>query len=154
MLTRRGPGGSPEFRLQELQDSPQFNEQTIPKNFSCSHCLLSRVAEADLRVFQVIHSELGRRKHDDTGLRTRHSTHARRSLRSATNGASRLRYAGWNPEPNQEWGGDYDTRSESAQSRAREGHSCDLLSTHVFAEGAHGRVPNEDGYGVAAGRNG
>ena len=48
-------------------------------------------------------------------------------------------------EPDQEWGGDYHARSESHQSRARERHSCDLLSTHVFAEGAHGRVPNEDG---------
>src|SRR5215813_12385864 len=107
-----------------------------------------------MRVFQVVHSEFGGRTEGDTRLRTRHSTHARRSLRSSTNGASGLRYAGWNPEPNQEWGGDYGARSESAQSRARERHSCDLLSTHVFAEGAHGRVPNEDGHGVAAGRNG
>src|SRR5215475_13436137 len=112
------------------------------------------IVQVDLRVLQVIHSEFGRRTDDDTGLRTRHSTHARRSLRSTTNGASRLRYAGWNPEPNQDWRGDYDARSESAQSRARERHSCDLHSTHVFAEGAHGRVPNEDGHGMAAGRNG
>src|SRR5262249_4101915 len=110
--------------------------------------------QADLRVFRVIHSDVGRRTDDDTGLRTKHSTHARRSLRSSTNGASRLRYASWNPEPNQVWGGDYGARSESAQSRARERHSCNLLSTHVFAERAHGRVPNEDGHGVAAGGNG
>src|SRR5262245_54559963 len=109
---------------------------------------------AALRVLQVIDSEFGRRTDDDTGLWTRHSTHARRSLRSSTNGASRLRYAGWNSEPNQEWGGDYDARSESAQSRARERHSCDLLSTHVVAEGVDGRVPNENGHGVAARRNG
>src|SRR5215831_1738843 len=136
MLTRRGSGGPPRARLQEdCKIDRNSTSKPFRKNH-CSHCLLSRVAEADLRVFQVIHSELGRRTDDDTGLWTRHSTYARRSLRSSTNGASRLRYAGWNPEPNQERRGDYDSRSESAGRGPRERRSCDLLSTHVFAEGA------------------
>ena len=38
---------------------------------------------------------------------------------------------------------------------AREsGIRVNLFSTHVVAEGANGRVPNEDGHGMAAGRNG
>src|SRR5262245_54318095 len=34
------------------------------------------IVGADLRLLQVVHSEFGRRTDDDTGLRTRHSTHA------------------------------------------------------------------------------